>query len=57
MKTVRLEFSKFNMLDVVTENKNKQLSNQYEWKIMLSYTTSHDGITCPGKCRSQSHFA
>ena len=37
--------------------KKKQFSRQYDRKFTPSYTTSRDGITCLGKCRSQSHSA
>lgn len=35
--------------------KKKGLSSPYNREFLQSYTTSRDGITCPGECRSQSH--
>ena len=41
-------------MHAVFTRKNKRLSRVYDREFMPSYTTSQDGITCPGKCRSQS---
>ena len=44
-------------MHAIFTRKNKEFSRQYDRKFRPSYTTSQDGITCLGKCHSQSHSA
>ena len=44
-------------MHAVFTRKNKRLSRLYDRKFTPSYSTSRDGITCPGKRRSRSHCA
>ena len=54
MKTLCLVLSELKMPTVFTR-KNNEFSCLYDRKLMQSYTTSQDGLTCPDKYRSQSH--
>ena len=42
-------------MPTVFTRKNNEFSCLYDRKLMQSYTTSQDGLTCPDKYRSQSH--
>ena len=57
MKTFHIEFSSvFKNAHFFPPEKSKQFSRQYDRKFTPSYTIL-DVITCPGKCRNQSHSA